>query len=185
MWLAQTPRICWLKPMVQSDITLILGRHRARPAPPGASPARRSSSPVLERVGLDELRVVLEGDRLRVIRRLSWQPSSPADARAQPVADVGRAQFEVDVLLDEVLVDAAGRDDVVGDVVEDREVGPRLEDDRDVGKIEGAVLKVESTATFTCGLPMPRSAMRVHRIGCISAMLEPQSTNASAASISS
>src|SRR5438093_6066566 len=43
-------------------------------------------------------------------------------------------------------------------------------------------VKVESTATFTCGWLRRRSVRRVHRIGCISAMLEPHSTKASAAS---
>ncbi len=45
--------------------------------------------------------------------------------------------------------------------------------------------KVESTATRTCGAESRRSVTRVHRIGCISAMLEPHSTKASVASMSS
>ena len=36
-------------------------------------------------------------------------------------------------------VDPAGLDDVVGDVVEDRQIGARLEDDRDVGEVHAAV----------------------------------------------
>src|SRR5712675_2847293 len=35
--------------------------------------------------------------------------------------------------------------------------------------------KVDSTATCTCGALRRRSATRVHRIGCISAMLLPHS----------
>ena len=44
--------------------------------------------------------------------------------------------------------------------------------------------KVESTATSVPGSDSRRSVTRVHRIGCISAMLEPQSTKASACSMS-
>ena len=36
-------------------------------------------------------------------------------------------------------VDPAGLDDVVGDVVEDRKIGARLEDDRDVGEVHAAM----------------------------------------------
>jgi len=39
---------------------------------------------------------------------------------AQAIADVGVAAQESGVLLDEVLVDATGADDVMSDVVEDR-----------------------------------------------------------------
>ena len=46
-------------------------------------------------------------------------------------------------------------------------------------------VKVDSTAHFTPGVPRRRSARRVHRIGCISAMFEPHRTKASACSKSS
>ena len=59
----------------------------------------------------------------------------------QPVADVGLAALEHRVLVDEVLVHPAGLDDVVGDGVEDREIGLRLEHHADVGEIERAVLE--------------------------------------------
>ena len=58
----------------------------------------------------------------------------------QAVADIRHALEEGRVPVDEVLVDPPGLDDVVGDVVEDREVGPRPEDDRQVGQIRAAVL---------------------------------------------
>ena len=45
------------------------------------------------------------------------------------------------VLVDEILVHPAGLDDVVGDGVEDREIGLRLEHHADVGEIERAVLE--------------------------------------------
>ena len=61
--------------------------------------------------------------------------------RPQAVADVGLSALEDRVLVDEVLVHAAGRDDVVGDGVEDREIGLRLEHHLDVGEIERAVLE--------------------------------------------
>ena len=43
----------------------------------------------------------------------------------------------------------------------------------------------DSTATFVFGADSRRSVTRDHRIGCISAMFEPHSTKASAASMSS
>ncbi|MNN36470.1 hypothetical protein D3C81_1503690 [compost metagenome] len=46
-------------------------------------------------------------------------------------------------------------------------------------------VKVDSTATRVFGWLRRRSVMRVHRMGCISAMFEPHSTKASAASKSS
>ena len=89
------------------------------------------------------------------------------------------------VPVDEVAVHPARPDDVPGHVVEHREVALRREHDRYVGEVEAAVLERQSTATLTCGCDRRRSVTRVHRIGCISAMFEPQSTNASAASMSS
>jgi hypothetical protein len=41
----------------------------------------------------------------------------------------------------EILVDAAGSDDVVGDRVENVEVGLRLEHHADIGEVEGSVLE--------------------------------------------
>ena len=49
------------------------------------------------------------------------------------------ALHEAGVLVDEVLIHPAGRDDVIGDVVEDREISARLEHDRDVGEVGAAV----------------------------------------------
>ena len=59
--------------------------------------------------------------------------------RPQPVSDIGRAAHEFGVLVHEVLVDAAGLNDVIGDVVHDRQIGAGLEDERDVGEIHAAV----------------------------------------------
>ena len=53
----------------------------------------------------------------------------------------GIADLEVGVVPDEGLVDPAGLNDVVGDVVEDHQVGLRLEDGGDVGEIEAAMLE--------------------------------------------
>ena len=60
---------------------------------------------------------------------------------AQAVADVGLAALEHRMLGDEVLVHPAGLDDVVGDGVEQIEIGLRLEHHADVGEIERAVLE--------------------------------------------
>ena len=61
--------------------------------------------------------------------------------RPQAVANVGLPALEGRVLGDKVLVDATGLDDVVGDRVEDRQIGLRLEDDAEIGEVEGAVLE--------------------------------------------
>jgi hypothetical protein len=103
----------------------------------------------------------------------------------EAVADVGIAELEVGVLVDELAVDAVGLDDVVRDVVEDRQVGLRRERELDVGQLVGAVLERRQHCHLDV-LPLRRrSVTRVQRTGCISAMFEPQSTNASAASMSS
>ncbi len=75
--------------------------------------------------------------RTRVRRALGGQLKLVLGA--QPVADVGGPQREVGVPVDEVPVDPAGGDDVVGDVVQDREVGARPEDDGRIGQIHAAV----------------------------------------------
>ena len=59
--------------------------------------------------------------------------------RPQSVTDVDGAFHEAGVLVDEILIHPAGRDDVIGDIVEDREVGAGLEHDRDVGEIGTAI----------------------------------------------
>ena len=61
--------------------------------------------------------------------------------RAQAVTNIGIAEFEVDVLADKVLVDLAVCDDVVGNVVQDRQIGLRLESQLDVGQLVRAVLE--------------------------------------------
>jgi len=58
---------------------------------------------------------------------------------AHAEADVGRAGGEHAVLVHEVGIDEAARDDLAGDVVPDGEVGVRLEDDFRVGDGRGAV----------------------------------------------
>ncbi|MNI21703.1 hypothetical protein D3C73_752350 [compost metagenome] len=58
---------------------------------------------------------------------------------AQAITDVGRRLHELGVLVDEFLVDATGLDDVVGDVVEDRQIRAGLEDQRNVGKVHAAM----------------------------------------------
>src|SRR3954453_1736794 len=60
---------------------------------------------------------------------------------AEAITDVGLAALEDGMVVDERLVDAPSRDDVVGDGVEDRKIGLRLEHDRNVGEVEGAVLE--------------------------------------------
>jgi len=105
---------------------------------------------LVERVFGDELLEFLEADGRRGIGRalgLAVRAGVAVVAGrllqrmggAQAVADVGHALAEVHVLLDEVLVHRAALDDVVADVVEDRQVRLRLEDQFAVGQLARAV----------------------------------------------
>ena len=98
----------------------------------------------------DELGVFLEGDRSRVVRvgfgfavcagvTIGSGVFFQRMHRAQAVADVGDAFLEIDVLLHELGVDLFVRDDVVGNVVQDRQISLRLEDDGLIGQIKAAV----------------------------------------------
>ena len=105
---------------------------------------------VVQRVGADELLEVFEADR-RGCHRVALGLAIGARVAvvaghhfkrvvgAQAVADVGHALAEVDVLPDEVFVDCAGADDVVADVVQDRQVGLRLEQQLGIGHLAAAV----------------------------------------------
>ena len=140
----------------------------------------------IERVVLHKSSVGLEVDGLRCARvDGAFCLGLQGMFRPQAVTDIDRAFYEACMFVDEVLVHPSGRNDVVGDIIEYGEVGARLEHDRNVSEIGTAVRERDSTATLTCGWLSRRSVSRVHRIGCISAMLEPQSTKASAASKSS
>ena len=59
----------------------------------------------------------------------------------QAIANVRLADLEIDVALDEFLIDLAALDDVVADVVEDREVGLRYEHHAVIGEFEAPVLE--------------------------------------------
>jgi hypothetical protein len=59
----------------------------------------------------------------------------------EPIADVGLSALEHRVGRHELLVDPVRLDDVVGDGVEDEEIGVRIEDDADIGEVERAVLE--------------------------------------------
>ena len=96
----------------------------------------------LQGVGFDEGGELLEGDVAPGIGggsvfRLLFQRVGGAQA----VADVVGALGELGVTADEVLIDRAAFDDVVGDVVEDDQVGLWLEHHGDVGQIETSVLE--------------------------------------------
>ena len=90
-----------------------------------------------QRVVGDELRELVEAHVGGVIgfcgtRRLLLQRVF----RTQAVADVGLAALEHGMRGDEPLVDPAGLDDVVGDGVEDVEVGLWCEHHADIGEVE-------------------------------------------------
>jgi hypothetical protein len=83
----------------------------------------------------DEPLVLLEAHRLGVVGLGGvFRVLLARMRRAQSVADVGRAAAEIHVPGDEILIDLAVLDDVVGDVIENREIGLRLEHDRDIGQ---------------------------------------------------
>src|SRR5229473_7424378 len=93
-----------------------------------------------QRVVLHEARIGVEIDRLGragissalglLLKRM---------VRPQAISDIGRALDEGGVVLDEVLVNTPGGDDVVGDEVEDREIGAGLEHDGNIGEVRAAI----------------------------------------------
>jgi hypothetical protein len=60
---------------------------------------------------------------------------------AQTIADIGIGSGKVDVVGNEFLVHRTGLDDVIGDVVEDRQSRLRREDHAVVGQLEAAMLE--------------------------------------------
>ncbi len=97
---------------------------------------------VLEGVGFEELGVVLEADVGPAASDACVLGLEFARVgRAQTIADIGRALGEPGVFLDEVLIDGTALDDVVGDVVEDHQVGLGVEHHGNVGQVEAAVLE--------------------------------------------
>jgi len=85
----------------------------------------------------------------------------------KPIADVGIAPLEVDVFGDEVVVHRVVFDDVVGDVVQDHQIGLRRKDHRDIGQVETAMLECREDGDFHMGVAEPpvghaRPQNRVH-----------------------
>ena len=127
----------------------------------------------LDRVVRDELGVFLERDVGGVVCLAA--PGGFLLQRmlgTKPIADVGLAALEQRVLGDEVLVDAAGLDDVVGDGVEQVQIGVRLEHHADVGEIERAVLEGRQhrdahmrRAQPSVGDPRPQNRVHLRHIG--------------------
>ena len=128
---------------------------------------------VLEIVGGNELREVVEGDRLgaagvaRVLGALLQRMLRP-----QSVADVGIPEAERRVLVNEIAIDAIGLDDVMGDVVEDRQIGLRSECELDVRQLVGPVLEGRqhcdldvASAQPTVGHPGPEDWMHLRHVG--------------------
>ncbi|MNY02151.1 hypothetical protein D3C86_1347120 [compost metagenome] len=93
-----------------------------------------------QRVFGDELLEGLEIDRFR-LGRISGIRGIHLHrvVRPQAVTDIGDAAHEFRVVLHEILVDASGLDNVVGDIIEDDEIRTRLEDHRDIGKVHAAM----------------------------------------------
>ncbi len=61
---------------------------------------------------------------------------------AQAITDIDVAAAEDRVFVDKIGIDPVGLDDVIGDIVQDRQIGLRLEHHRDIGKVK--------TAMFIC-----------------------------------
>ena len=96
----------------------------------------------LERVGphiLDELLVahVRPGIRIGPVLGIALARV----VRAQSVTDIVNCQVEADMFVDEVLVDRPGSDDVIGNVIEDDNVGIGLHYHRQIGQFERSMLE--------------------------------------------
>ena len=90
----------------------------------------------------------------------------------QAITDVGLAALEQCILVDEVLVDPAGLDDVIGDGVEQIEVGLRFENEADIGEVERAVLEGRKhgdtnmrRGEAAIGHPGPQDRMHLGHVG--------------------
>jgi hypothetical protein len=96
---------------------------------------------MFERVRFHEAREFLERHRLGFaslggILCLAFQRM----LSSQPVADISHATPEIDVLGDEIAIHTTALDDVIGDVIHDREIGLRPHHQRNVGQVEGTML---------------------------------------------
>ena len=121
------------------DLDVRIGVERSQRLEPAGLDTRHLHCP-LERIGCDEGGIFLEADRLGVVGVLGVLGCLlQRVVGAEAVADVLVAVLEVHEVGDKRLVDRARLDDVVGDVVEDDEVGLRREDDGDVGEVEAAL----------------------------------------------
>ena len=96
---------------------------------------------VFSGVGLQGFLVVLEADLGQVALGRVLGRLLQGVIRAQAITDVGGRGIEIDVGVDEVPVHLVVANDVIGDVVEDRQVGLGLEDDAVVRQLEAAVLE--------------------------------------------
>ena len=104
---------------------------------------------------------------------------------SKAVADIGLAALEHGMRRDEILVHPPGLDDVVGDRIEEKEVGVRREDDADIGEVDRTVLEGrEHRDTHVrrgkpaVGHPRPQDRMHLRHVGA-------HNTKASVASMSS
>ena len=91
---------------------------------------------------------------------------------AQAVTDVGLPALEQGVPVDEILVDASGLDDVIGDGVEQIQIGMRLEYRADVGEVERAVFEGREhrdphmrRAETAVGNPCPQDRVHLRHVG--------------------
>ncbi|MNT59139.1 hypothetical protein D3C72_1966220 [compost metagenome] len=90
----------------------------------------------------NEFGEIVVGDRARAPRVVGvFRRFLQGVFGTQAIADVGIAFEEFRVLVDELAVDALGLDDVVGDVVQDRQIALRRESQRQVCEFIRAVLK--------------------------------------------
>ena len=92
-------------------------------------------------VGLQGLFVVLEADLGQVALAGVLGRFFQGMIRAQAIADIGRGAVEAHMGIDEVPVHLIVGDQIVGDVVEDRQVGLGLKDNAMIGQLEAAMFK--------------------------------------------
>ena len=116
-----------------------------------------------QRIFTDKLLEFLEITRARIIRivlRLAVSTRVAVElgvlfqrvTGAQAVTNIGLADLEIDLVLDEIFVDLAALDDVVADVVEDRQVGLRHKDHAVIGQFETAMLEGRENMHLYVGL---------------------------------
>ena len=166
-------------------------RHRVRPVPPGSLLHARQLRHLVQRVFRHQRLERFEVAR-RHLRRVGCAGGRHFERmlRPQPVADIGLAGMKVVWSRTKASLTRPVGDDVVGDVVEDRQVRSRLEYDGNVGKVHRAVREgrqhraadmrvaepaVGDAASTGSGASRPCRAPQHDRVGMLEIVIAPPS----------